>query len=111
MRTPAGRECIYYYEDFGRGASRQECRILKHPRSQPWEPSDCSRCRLPQILAANANPHLEVRIHIERGILGLGRRVSVEAWCGLHGPVIDDPLTGCPECNAEADRLLRQAFK
>lgn len=111
MKTPAGTECVYYYEDFGRGATRQECRILKHPRSLRWLPADCARCQVPAILAANASPCLELRIHIERGALGLGRRVRVEAWCGQHGPVIADPFTGCPECNAEADRLLRDAFK
>lgn len=111
MRTPAGTECIYYYEDFARGAKRQECRIAKRPGSIRWTPSDCARCTVPGILAANASPYLELRIRIERGALGIGRRVRVEAWCGEHGPIQCDPHTGCPQCNLDADRLLREAFK
>lgn len=111
MQTPAGTECVYYYEDFGRGKQRQECRIPKAPRSLRWEPADCARCPVPGILAANASPYLELRIQIHRGPLGVGRRVTAEAWCTEHGPVIADPCIGCPACNAEADRLLRDAFK
>lgn len=111
MRTPAGTECAYYYEDFARGARRQECRIAKQPGSLKWIPSDCGRCPVPEILSANASPLLELRIRIGRGPVKLGRRVRAEAWCGEHGPLSCDPRTGCPECNAEADRLLRDAFK
>ena len=110
MITPAGAECALYYEDFQRGASRQECRAPKHPRSVAWQPSDCARCPVPGILAANGNPRLEITVYIRGGALGLGRRVEVEAWCVVHGPVIEDPHVGCPECNAEADELLREAL-
>lgn len=110
MKTPAGTECAYYYEDFGRGASRQECRVSKQPHSLRWTPSDCARCPVPGILAANASPDLDIRITIHRGPLGIGRRVDAEVWCELHGPTITDPHVGCPECNAEADRLLRGAL-
>jgi hypothetical protein len=108
--TPAQSECPYYYEDFARGASRQECRIQKDPRTAPWQPSDCARCAVPGIIAANGSPHLELRINIRTGVLGVGGRVLVEAWCGLHGPIAGDPHVGCPVCNAEADELLRSAL-
>lgn len=111
MKTPAGTECIYYYEDFARGARRQICRVPKHPHSLRWEPTDCARCPVPGILASNSSPHLDIRIRIRRGTLGVGRRVDAEVWCSEHGPVITDAHVGCPECNAEADRLLRDAFE
>lgn len=111
MKTPAGTECAYYYEDFNRGSERQVCRIPKHPGSLRWVPTDCMRCAVPAILAANSSPHLDLRIRIRRGPLGVGRRVEVEAWCALHGPCVGDPYAGCPECNAEADELLRDAFR
>lgn len=110
MITPAGTECRYYYEDFARGASRQECRIAKAPGSVPWRPSDCARCPVPGVVAANSSPDLELRLTIRPGLLGIGRRLHLEAWCGQHGPVITDPCVGCPVCNAEADELLHRAF-
>lgn len=111
MNTPDGRFCPHYYEDFARGATRQECRISKKSGGLKWIPADCARCPVPAILSANSSPDLDLSIWIRRGSLGIGRRVEVEAWCAQHGPVIDDPYTGCPVCNAEADELLRDALK
>lgn len=110
MRTPAGKECRYYYEDFARGATRQECRITKKPGGLKWIPADCGRCAVPDILVANSSPALDLRIWIHRARVGK-RRVDVEAWCAEHGPVIEDPYAGCPVCNEAADELLRDAFK
>lgn len=110
MITPAGAECAFYYEDFARGAHRRECRAVRGPRSAMWQPEDCARCAVPGILAANGSPHLELRITISAGVLGIGRRVHVDAWCALHGLIESDPRAGCPACNAEADELLRAAL-
>ena len=111
MITPAGDECTYYYEDFARDASRQECRAAKAPRSAEWQPGDCKGCPVPAILAANGSPYLEIRIAIGGRKLRGGRRVTAEAWCSLHGPIAGDPRVGCPECNSEANDLLRRAFE
>ncbi len=110
MRTPSGAECPHYYEDFARGGSRQECRVPTHPRSVAWLPPDCARCAVPAIRAANGSPHLELRIQIRPGALGLGRRVETDAWCSLHGPITRDPRAGCPVCNEASDALLREAL-
>ena len=110
MITPGGAECALYYEDFRRGANVQECRAARDPRSADWQPSDCARCPVPGILAANGSPHLELRLDVRPGMLGFGRRVEVEALCSLHGPIGGDPHAGCPVCNAEADELLKRAF-
>ncbi len=111
MITPAGAECVYYYEDFARGARRQLCRVPKDSRSDSWGASDCLRCPVPGILAANASRRLDIRVRFRRGRFGVGRRAEAEVWCTEHGPVISDPHVGCPECNAEADRLLREALE
>jgi hypothetical protein len=108
--TPSGAQCTFYYEDFARGASRQECRAAKHPRSAPWQPADCARCPVPGILAANGSPMLELTVRLRRGALRPGR-VAGEAWCTVHGPIAGDPCVGCAECNAEADALLRRALE
>ena len=37
MRTPAGSQCPYYFEDFHRGRNRQECRLIDQtPRGCKW---------------------------------------------------------------------------
>lgn len=111
MITPAGSECAFYYQDFARGANRQECRAQYHPKSAAWQPSDCARCPVPEILAANGSPYLELRLSIHAGMLGVGRRIEVDVWCSAHGPITTDPLVGCVECNADADELLRRALE
>lgn len=105
MRTPAGTECRYYYEDFHRGRNIQECRIPKHPESSLWRPTDCAKCPVPQILQANASPNLELMLNIKQTWLGFGRKLEVTASCVLHEIPIEDPFTGCPRCNEERPGL------
>jgi hypothetical protein len=105
MITPAGKECKYYHEDYHRGRDIQECRLLKGTRGPRWKPSDCNNCPVPEILWANASPHLVLEGEINAGLLGLGRRVIVEAHCRKHGIPIDDPRVGCMECAAERPNL------
>ena len=106
MKTPAGKECRYYYEDFHRGRDRQECRLLQQsPDSPAWRPSDCDHCLVPDILWANASEHLELRALVKVGLLGIGRRVQVVARCRKHENEIEDPFVGCVECAAERPDL------
>ncbi len=106
MRTPAGRECRFYYEDFHRGRSRQECRLLTKGRgSTGWRPADCSHCPVPDILRANASEHLLLRAIIKPGVLGIGRHVHVTAYCNKHTCHIADPYVGCPLCASERPGL------
>lgn len=109
MKTPAGMDCAFYYEDFRRGAEVQECRAERAPRSAEWRPCDCGRCAVPRILVANGSALLRLVIDIRPGVLGVGRRVDVTASCARHG-AIADPYVGCPVCNAEADAILRNAL-
>ncbi len=95
MRTPDGRECAFYYEDFYRGNDLQECRAPKAPSSARWEPATCSACEVPAILLANGSVWLELTIRIRRLPL-LGTRVTVSARCTKHDLVVADPYTGCP---------------
>jgi hypothetical protein len=102
MKTPAGKECPYYYADFHRGRNIQECRLVAHnPESAPWRPGDCNRCTVPDILLANASDTLRLRLTIRPGVLGIGRYNQVEAFCEKHNVKIADPFVGCPQCNAE----------
>jgi hypothetical protein len=106
MRTPAGKECQYYYEDYNRGRNIMECRLIKaNPDSMRWRPSDCTNCPVPAILNANASPNLELRLTIKPRLLGLGRKHIVQAHCLRHRIPIEDPYVGCLECNAERPGL------
>ena len=50
MRTPAGKECRFYYEDYNRGRNLHECRLIKsNPESLPWQPKYCEHCPVPDI--------------------------------------------------------------
>lgn len=106
MRTPDGKECRYYHADFHRGRNLQECRLVnENPDSERWHPKDCRICPVPQILNANASPDMQLQLMIKSGLLGLGRKMIVTAQCLKHRLPIDDPFTGCPQCNAERPGL------
>jgi hypothetical protein len=102
MITPAGDECRFYYEDYYRGRSEQECRLIERNReSEPWEPSLCASCPVPGILQANASPHLALEGKVGRRFF-LQKRVVVFAVCSKHLIELDDPHIGCPQCRDEA---------
>lgn len=102
MKTPAGKECPEYHADFHRGRRVQECRLIKrNPRSAPWHPGDCSRCQVPDILRANASEFLRLTLQVKPGFLGIGRALTVTAFCEKHKLEIEDPYVGCAACNAE----------
>lgn len=102
MITPAGVECRYYYADYYRGRERQECRLIdQNPSSEPWRPELCKTCPVPGILRANACSHLVMEGRVEKGFLGLTRRVKVSAVCAKHVLEGFDPHVGCGHCHEE----------
>lgn len=113
MRTPAGKECRHYYEDFHRGRNIQECRLIKaNPNSLSWRPVDCAKCPVPAILNANASHNLTLEVTVKTRMLGLGRQVEVEAFCEGKPISLAEAYTGC-----ESDRtkqgldVFRQALE
>jgi len=99
MITPAGQECRFYYADFHRGRSHQECRLIgKNPDSAPWEPSLCARCPVPAILRANACPNMVLEARVGRR-WGLLRQVKVRAFCLLAMAKVVEPMVGCGRCH------------
>lgn len=106
MKTPAGHECRFYYQDYHRGRNLQECRLQKaNPNSLPWEPRDCSTCPVPAILRANASVDLELTLTIRNKFLIFGRALDITAYCTRHRIPIEDPYVGCPRCNASKPGL------
>jgi len=101
MRTPAGTECRFYYEDYYRGREQRECRLIADtPGGGRWEPKLCARCPVPSLLRANASPYLALQARAARRLF-FWRRVQVEAYCTKHLVEIEDLYIGCGQCNQE----------
>jgi hypothetical protein len=99
MRTPAGMECKFYYEDFNRGRDVQECRLVGlNPRSEPWRPNLCKNCPVPAILRGNACQNMVLEGWVRRRWLVIGR-VQVSAHCTLSNQPVADPMVGCGRCH------------
>lgn len=100
MRTPAGRECRYYYEDYHRGRSLQQCRLIeRNPDSAPWRPGLCQTCPVPDILVANACPNLILEARVISGWLGIVQRVQASGWCKAYFLDVEQPAVGCGHCH------------
>jgi hypothetical protein len=101
MITPYGQECEYYYEDYHRGRSVQECRLLRdRPQGERWGPTLCRTCSVPAILRANACPEMVLRGRIVRRFL-FWRRVAVSAFCLEAVEEVENPYVGCGRCHLE----------
>lgn len=106
MRTPAGTDCKYYYEDFHRGYNIQECRLVERDHDTlSWRPADCEKCPVPAILHANASPDLALKLVIKPRFLGMRRQIVVTASCLKHLCPVDDPHVGCLQCNNDREGL------
>lgn len=100
MRTPAGKECKYFYGNYYRGKSQEECRLIG--TSLPplhWTPDLCKTCPVPGITQANACPNLTLEAKVRRGILFLPRRVQIKAYCTKSRQVVSEPEVGCGQCH------------
>ena len=101
MRTPAGQECRYFYGDYFRGRQREECRLLSAASPpQAWFPDLCFTCPVPEVLLANACPHLELRPTVMRPFPFLKRRVRIQAHCSKTDRPVPEPKIGCGECHS-----------
>jgi hypothetical protein len=102
MITPAGTECPNYYQDFHRGRSTQECRLIeKTPDGGVYSAELCQRCPVPRIVLANACKHMILEARATRGFFGLGRRVNVSAYCTRSHQDVNEPEIGCGQCHLD----------
>lgn len=96
MKTPAGSECKYFYGDYYRGRSREECRLL----GPAWVRSLCSTCPVPSIDRANACEFMRLRAEVTRPVAAaFQKRVKVNSFCEKTGRKDFDPHIGCGECH------------
>ena len=102
MITPAGKECPWYYQDFHRGRAIQECRLIeKTPDGGSYSPSLCGSCAVPGIIMANACENLVLEARASRGILGIGKRVNISAFCTRSHEDVPEPQIGCGQCHTD----------
>ena len=107
MRTPAGTECPFYYQDFHRGRSIQECRLIKRtPNGGNYTPDLCARCRVPRIVLANACKSLVLEARVVSSFFGLRRRVEVSAMCTRTLEDVPEPEIGCGQCHLDLPELI-----
>ena len=89
-----------------RGRTQQECRLVKYnAKSAEWRPKDCSGCPIPPILENNFSPDLVLEGTLSKGVLGIGRKMTVKAFCSKHLVDIENPSIGCPQCAQERPGL------
>lgn len=100
MRTPAGKECRYFYGDYFRGRQVEECRLLgDHTPPLTWKPALCITCPVPDILRANACEHLVLSPELVRPFPFLRQQVKVDSFCTKTERGGFDPYIGCGECH------------
>jgi hypothetical protein len=100
MRTPAGKECRYFYGDYYRGRQHEECRLLGAADPPlPWSADLCKTCPVPNILLANACPYMVLQPRLERPFPFIKRQVSVRTFCTRTERAGFDPHIGCGECH------------
>lgn len=98
MRTPAGKECSYFYGDYYRGRQVEECRLLKDS-NLPWRPQFCETCPVPGIQMANACKFMRLLPRLERPFPFIRQQVAVRAVCDKTNREGFDPHVGCGNCH------------
>jgi hypothetical protein len=99
MRTPAGKECKYFYGNYYRGRNDEECRLLM-ASGENWTADLCKTCPVPAISQANACEFLKLHGTVTRPVSNLfQRRVQVTAFCEKVNRAVAEPQIGCGECH------------
>jgi hypothetical protein len=98
MRTPAGKECSYFYGDYFRGREHEECRLLNSVTpALPWRRELCATCPVPAIQMANACQNM---VLIPRAFPFVKQQVQVKTYCTRTERGGFDPHIGCGECHS-----------
>ncbi len=100
MRTPAGKECPYFYGNYYRGREVEECRLLESTTPPlPWKPALCQTCPVPGIRLANACPDMELIPSLSRPFPFFKQEVHIRAYCTKSHQDVQEPYIGCGICH------------
>jgi len=100
MRTPAGKECGYFYGDYFRGRSKEECRLLGS--ASPlivWKREFCNTCPVPGIQLANTCPSMVLIPKLARKLRFGKQELRIQTFCRKTNRSSFDPHIGCGECH------------
>ncbi len=104
MRTPAGKECPYFFGDYYRGRNIEKCNLIGEERPpKNWKADLCKSCPVPAIVLANGCKNMTLTAEVQSGIFGIGRKVKVTAYCTKTHQVVDNPYIGCGYCHEPID--------
>lgn len=103
MRTPAGKECRYFYGNYYRGRSQEECRLLAAANPPlNWRPALCATCPVPGIQLANACQSMVLEPRLARPLKIKKQQVVVKTYCTKSQRSGFDPHIGCGDCHTLA---------
>ena len=105
MKTPAGKECEYFYGDYFRGRSFEECRLLKD-HGLTWSPYLCQECPVPDIRLANSCENLNLTPSLKRPIFFMRPQVEISAFCSKTEQTVEEPRVGCGQCHPEIKEFV-----
>jgi len=93
-------DCRYFYGDYFRGREKEECRLIGN-KSRPyhWSIELCRSCPVPGIFRANACEKMILNARVNPGIIGIGRRVVIQAYCIKAQIAVKEPEIGCGLCH------------
>jgi hypothetical protein len=96
MKTPAGKECKYFFGDYFRGRNHEECNLV----GTAWTKELCAECPVPVIIRANECETMRLHAEVIRPLGALfKKRVKVTAFCEKTGRSGFDPHIGCGDCH------------
>jgi hypothetical protein len=102
MQTPFGKECRYFYGDYYRGRSHEECRLLESAGLE-WSAYLCQKCPIPDILMANACKHMQFHPKLVRPLIVMKRQVEISTYCSKSQNTVNEPRVGCGQCHPILD--------
>jgi hypothetical protein len=100
MRTPAGNECSYFYGNYYRGRSQEECRLLGSASTPlQWKRELCNTCSVPGIQLANTCKYMVLIPKLTRKLPFGKQEVRIQTFCRKTERSAFDPHIGCGECH------------
>lgn len=105
MRTPAGKECKFFYGDYYRGRNHEECRLLKD-HDLAWKPSMCQDCPIPDILLANSCEHLRYTPTIYKPLFFMKPKIKITSYCTKTNRNVVEPKIGCGDCHPGLENII-----
>lgn len=105
MKTPAGKECEYFYGDYFRGRTIEECRLLKD-YGLAWSANLCQECPVPEIKMANSCQHQKLTPSLKRPVFFMRPQVQVTAYCAKTEKNVNEPRIGCGQCHPNLSEFV-----